>query len=180
MKAMTASPQVRRCLWIALFALFAVAPLAWSQSTVTCSSDDGHLHTCNIGPNRGVRMVRQRSGSACIQGRTYGVRGQQIWVDRGCRADFAVLGGGRGPNDQHDNYDRGGRYDNGGAGSRVVTCSSDDGHRHSCNVGAADGIRMVRQRSGSPCIEGRTFGYSRGQIWVDRGCRADFEVRGRR
>jgi hypothetical protein len=179
MQVRTASPQARRFLWIAVFAIAAFALPAWSQSTVTCSSDDEHYHTCNIGPNHGVRMVRQRSGSPCIEGRTYGVRGNQIWVDRGCRADFEVrAGGGRGgyEGDHRDN----GRYDGGGGGSRVVTCSSDDGHRHSCDVGAAEGIRMVRQRSGSPCIEGRTFGYSRGQIWVDRGCRADFEVRGRR
>jgi hypothetical protein len=190
MKSLTASSQVRHCLWITLFVVFAFAPLAWSQSVVTCSSDDMHLHTCNIGPNRGVRMVRQRSGSACIQGRTYGVRGEQIWVDRGCRADFEVLAGGRGGYHDHDHdrdhdrdrdhYDRD-RYDHDhGGGARIVTCSSDDGHRHTCDVGAAEGIRMVNQRSGSPCINGRTYGFYRGQIWVDRGCRADFEVRGRR
>jgi hypothetical protein len=92
MKAIAASPQVRRCLWIAVFALFTVVPSAWSQSTVTCSSDDGHLHACNIGPKRGVRMVSQRSGSACVEGRTFGYARGQIWVDRGCRADFEVRG----------------------------------------------------------------------------------------
>jgi hypothetical protein len=35
---------------------------------------------------------------------------------------------------------------------------------------------MVNQRSGSPCIQGQTWGYSRNQIWVDRGCRADFQL----
>jgi hypothetical protein len=35
---------------------------------------------------------------------------------------------------------------------------------------------LVRQRSGSPCIEGRTWGRDRSGVWVDRGCRADFEV----
>jgi hypothetical protein len=179
MKISTVSPWIGRCLWIAVFVISAMSLPAWSQSIVTCSSNDGGYHTCGIGPNHGVRMVRQRSGSPCVEGQTYGVRGNQVWVNRGCRADFEVrAGGGRGGyvGDHHDN----GRYDNGGGGGRVVTCSSDDGHRHACDVGQAEGIRMVRQRSGSPCIEGRTFGYSRGQIWVDRGCRADFEVRGRR
>jgi len=58
----------------------------------------------------------------------------------------------------------------------VIHCSSDDGHRAFCEVDTHRGVRMVRQISGSPCEEGRTWGYDRRGIWVDRGCRADFEV----
>src|SRR5512147_629427 len=35
---------------------------------------------------------------------------------------------------------------------------------------------MTRQISGSPCTQGSTWGYDSNQIWVDRGCRAEFEV----
>jgi hypothetical protein len=35
---------------------------------------------------------------------------------------------------------------------------------------------MVNQRSGSPCVQGQTWGFNRSQIWVDRGCRADFQL----
>ncbi len=38
----------------------------------------------------------------------------------------------------------------------------------------AVGVQMTNQRSGSPCIQGQTWGYDRQGIWVDRGCRADF------
>jgi hypothetical protein len=57
---------------------------------------------------------------------------------------------------------------------RRVTCASDDGRRHYCRVNTDRGVRLVNQRSGSPCIQGRTWGYDRRGIWVDRGCRADF------
>jgi len=58
----------------------------------------------------------------------------------------------------------------------VLRCSSDDGRRTFCEADTGRGVRMVRQISGSPCEEGRTWGYDRRGIWVDRGCRAEFEV----
>jgi len=58
----------------------------------------------------------------------------------------------------------------------VLRCSSDDGRRAFCETDTGRGVRMVRQISGSPCEEGRTWGYDRRGIWVDRGCRAEFEV----
>src|ERR1700760_2861467 len=57
---------------------------------------------------------------------------------------------------------------------RQVTCASDDMKRHLCRVDTSRGVTMVNQRSGSPCVQGQTWGYSRSGIWVDRGCRADF------
>src|ERR1700761_3136814 len=57
---------------------------------------------------------------------------------------------------------------------RNVTCASDDMKRHLCRVDTSRGVTMVNQRSGSPCVQNQTWGYSRQGIWVDRGCRADF------
>jgi Protein of unknown function (DUF3011) len=58
-----------------------------------------------------------------------------------------------------------------------ITCASDDGNRHYCAADTRYGVRMVNQRSGSPCRQGYSWGYDRRGIWVDRGCRADFIVR---
>ena len=58
-----------------------------------------------------------------------------------------------------------------------ITCASDDGNRHYCAADTRYGVRMVNQRSGSPCKQGYSWGYDRRGIWVDRGCRADFIVR---
>ncbi len=57
---------------------------------------------------------------------------------------------------------------------RIVTCASDNGKRHYCGVDTSRGVRMVNQRSGSPCMQGQTWGYDNRGAWVDRGCRADF------
>jgi len=58
----------------------------------------------------------------------------------------------------------------------TMNCSSDDMRRHYCSVDTSGGVQMIRQRSDASCIQGRTWGYDRRGIWVDRGCRADFQV----
>ena len=60
----------------------------------------------------------------------------------------------------------------------TLTCSSDNGRRVHCNADTRGGARLVRQISGSPCNQGSTWGYDSQGIWVDRGCRAEFEVAG--
>ena len=57
-----------------------------------------------------------------------------------------------------------------------ITCASDDMRRHYCRIDTQGRVRMVNQRSGSPCIQGQTWGFDNSGIWVDRGCRADFVV----
>lgn len=60
---------------------------------------------------------------------------------------------------------------------QTVYCESGDMKRHWCSEGIGRRVSLVRQRSTSPCVKGRTWGVDRSGIWVDRGCRADFEVR---
>jgi Protein of unknown function (DUF3011) len=134
---------------------------------VYCASDDFYRHFCSVNAYGGVEIIRQRSESACIYGRTWGVAGNSIWVDRGCRADFAVGTG---------EYYGGGDYN----GARTFYCASDDFNFHGCRVDTCGGVRLIRQRSDSPCVFGRTWGYDERGVWVDRGCRADFVVGYRR
>ena len=152
-----------------------------------CASDDGRRNYCNVDTRYGVQLVRQRNGSPCIQGRTWGYDRRGIWVDRGCRADFTIgnqaYGGNRdygyGRNRDYG-YGRNREYDYGRdrvGGIQTFYCESGDGKRHWCSEGLTGTVRLVRQRSGSPCIQGQTWGRDRGGVWVDRGCRADFEVR---
>ena len=61
-------------------------------------------------------------------------------------------------------------------GSSTITCASNDGRRNICPADTRNGVQLVNQRSGSPCTFGRTWGYDARSIWVDRGCRADFQV----
>ena len=60
---------------------------------------------------------------------------------------------------------------------QTVYCESGDMKRHWCSEGIGRNVRLLRQRSEARCLQGRTWGVDRSGIWVDRGCRADFEVR---
>jgi hypothetical protein len=156
---------------------------AWAQSgitaqngrNVTCASDDMKRHLCRVDTSRGVQMVKQRSGSPCIQGQTWSYDRSGIWVDRGCRADFYL--GGRGPG---NGGGPGGPYPGPGPGTGrppsgvTITCSSNNGRRNYCPANTSRGVRLTNQRSGSPCVQGKTWGFTEKSIWVDNGCRADF------
>lgn len=132
----------------------------WGQNyNVYCASDDGRRNRCPVDASGGVRLVRQRSGSPCAYGATWGYDRRGIWVDRGCRADFEIGQAGWQP-----------------PASNIIYCPSDDGGRKVCRADTSRGVRIVRQRSDADCIYNRTWGYDRMGIWVDRGCRADFET----
>jgi len=151
---------------------------------ITCASDDMRRHYCRIDTQGRVRMVNQRSGSPCIQGQTWGFDGGGIWVDRGCRADFVVGRGGSGyypppPGPGNGYYPPPPRPPGPPPGpppSSTITCSSNNMKRNFCSVYTGRGVRLVYQRSGSACVQGQTWGWNSQGIWVDRGCRADFQV----
>jgi Protein of unknown function (DUF3011) len=61
------------------------------RRTFSCESKDNRTSYCEI-PVRGhVEVFRQRSSRPCIHGQSWGVRGNQVWVEQGCRAEFAVF-----------------------------------------------------------------------------------------
>jgi hypothetical protein len=135
----------------------------WGESyMVYCSSDEMERVWCPADSRFGVKLIRQRSEASCIEGSSWGYGKRGIWVDRGCRADFRVTG------DWQRNA------------AALVYCPSDYMQRNFCRVNTLDGVFIVRQRSEADCVFNRTWGYARDGIWVDRGCRADFEVIDRR
>jgi Protein of unknown function (DUF3011) len=60
--------------------------------------------------------------------------------------------------------------------AQSISCSSDDGRRHYCPADTRGGVQLLRQRSQSACQQGYSWGFDRGGVWVDRGCRADFTI----
>jgi hypothetical protein len=136
--------------------------------TVRCDSNDNRYVRCPADTRGGAQIVRQYSKSQCIEGRTWGVDRDAVWVSSGCRAEFALgRGGGNG----------GGWGNNGGAGyGDTVRCDSNDNRYHQCPIDARR-VVLVRQYSKSQCIEGQTWGYERGYVWVSNGCRAEFAGR---
>ena len=138
--------------------------------TITCSSNDGKRNFCQANTRGGVQLTRQISGSACVQGQTWGWNNNQIWVDRGCRAEFMTGNNGGGWNGG------GGGWNGGGNNGQTITCSSNDGKRNFCQANTRGGVQLTRQISGSACVQGQTWGWNNNQIWVDRGCRAEFRT----
>lgn len=63
-----------------------------SDIRLTCQSDDYRYRMCQVDTGRGggVRIERQLSHTACIEGRTWGWNRAGIWVSGGCAAVFRV------------------------------------------------------------------------------------------
>jgi len=62
---------------------------------------------------------------------------------------------------------------------QTITCEANNKNRKYCGSYRPDEVSFQRQISGSPCIEGGTWGVDRSGLWVEQGCRAVFII-GRR
>ena len=62
--------------------------------------------------------------------------------------------------------------------AEVVRCESEDQRRVQCAMETRSGVYMIRQLSQTPCIRESDWGVDREGVWVARGCRAEFGVRG--
>ncbi len=76
---------------------------------------------------------------------------------------LAAAGGAQAQNYGYDDDRHGGR-DGGG----IVRCESVKNRSNECRLEGRP--RLIRQLSGSPCVEGETWGQSRSGVWVTRGC----------
>jgi len=97
-----------RFFWSAGLVLgFLVLPMvAVAQQSFKCESNNGRRNYCgNYGEGQ-VRLDRQISGSPCVEGQTWGVDRNGLWVDRGCRAYFAIRESRREGGAYRDNDDR--------------------------------------------------------------------------
>lgn len=136
---------------------------AAGNGIVHCESTDGRTRECPADTSRGIRMVRQISRTACIEGQTWGASRGGIWVTQGCRADFASGYGSSG---------------NSGYGAQVLRCESSDGRHKQCPADTGGGVELVRQLSRSACLRNQSWGTDHGGVWVSQGCRAEFRIGG--
>lgn len=125
-----------------------------------CSSDGNKYRECQLPVNGRAQLVKRRSDAACIEGRSWGQRGDRVWVDKGCRARFVVV-----------------RGSSPGTGSSTIDCQSENGRYRECAIGPGRFGRLVREYSNDRCREDRTWGTRNGSVWVTEGCRGRFEVR---
>jgi len=56
-----------------------------------------------------------------------------------------------------------------------IVCESRNRNFNECRVQTDNNVRLVRQISRDECRRNRSWGFDRNRIWVDRGCRAEFE-----
>lgn len=132
----------------------------WNSQTVTCSSNDKRRHECRVPFNGRPVLVENISSTNCIEGQNFGGGGGVIWVDRGCRGRFSE--------------GRGSSIGNSG----TIRCESQNNRQQVCNTGWRNAT-LVRQLSGTRCVEGQNWGQRSGSVWVSGGCRAEFaEARG--
>ena len=59
---------------------------------VICESKSEMRRECGVTVERRVTLVKQLSNAACEAGRSWGWDRTGIWVDKGCRGQFALLG----------------------------------------------------------------------------------------
>jgi len=155
-------PPLARLAIAALLCVCAAPALA--QYTMRCESRNYAHNFCpSAGPVISASVVRQISSSPCVLGRTWGWRGNGIWVADGCEAEFVV----RSSAANHPPPPAAG----------LTVCESREYRYNFCATGRVRSAQLVQQRSQAPCIQGRTWGWTRDGIWVDQGCEATFRIR---
>lgn len=61
-------------------------------------------------------------------------------------------------------------------GQDQIECSSRDGRYTLCRTETGRGVTLIRQLSKTACVQNQSWGFTREGIWVDRGCRARFQI----
>ena len=57
----------------------------------------------------------------------------------------------------------------------MIRCASDGDYRH-CRADTRDGVRLYRQLSNHACRYNDSWGYDQRGVWVDNGCRGEFQL----
>ncbi|QIK81644.1 DUF3011 domain-containing protein [Lysobacter sp. HDW10] len=135
----------------------------YGNQVILCESVGRRWKLCAADTSNGVNLVRQVSDeSPCIRNQSWGVRSEGVWVASGCRAEFSV-GDPIVPPET-------------GEPARITRCDSENGMRTRCRLKTGKGVRLVQRISSSPCTFGSTWGFDESEIWVRRGCRAEFQI----
>lgn len=146
-----------------------------NSQTVRCESRGNNRRECRADTRGGVRLNRVLGGQ-CQQGRDWGWRDGQIWVDNGCRGEFITGSfggsGGNWNNNNNNNWNNGG----GNWSGDTIRCESRNNNYRECRADTRGGVQLVRVLGGN-CQQNRSWGWRNDLIWVDNGCRADFQTR---
>lgn len=155
--------------------------------TVSCHSNHREFRRCQVGLWDDVALVQQDSDTRCVRGDNWGLDGTAVWVTGGCRGVFAEVRHRtlrRHARDRRHGRQPAAQFPPSHAWDRDIefVCQSRDQHYKLCqvDVGPRGWVELKKRESGAECIRGRSWGWNRAGIWVDRGCRARFVVHRRR
>ncbi len=138
-------------------------PAGGGTARITCESTANARRECPIPAGATARLVTQTSDQPCRLNQTYGLTTTYVWVAAGCRGVIEVTRGGGSSGD--------------GATTTRITCESRGGDsRQQCAVAGATAVRLVRQLGISRCTLDETYGIGFGHLWVNNGCRGEFDV----
>lgn len=127
----------------------------------TCASPDHRYRECQLPVDGRARLVKRKSDAPCIEGQSWGQRGDRVWVNRGCRAKFEVVRSGGG---------------GGGSGAgQQIDCRSQNNRYQECTIRQGFDARILRDYSGR-CRKDSTWGTRPGILWVTSGCQGRFEL----
>jgi len=124
-----------------------------------CESKGNRWTHCPSETRAGVELVRQLSKNPCMRGQNWGADARGVWVSGGCRAEFRMMV------DVANETPR-----------QIVRCDSVEKRPRHCPIDTKGGVRVFKQLSRAACVEGRTWGVDDNGIWVEGGCRAEFEI----
>lgn len=127
-----------------------------------CASVEGKYRECQLPVDGRARLVKQKSDAPCVQGRSWGQRGDRVWVDDGCRAKFEVSFGGGGGS--------------GGGSGQHVECRSEQQRYRECRIPGGYVGKLMNDDSGGKCRNAGAWGTRDGLIWVNYGCKGRFEL----
>lgn len=125
-----------------------------------CASRDERYRECQLPIDGRARLVKRKSDSPCIEGSSWGQKGDRVWVDRGCRATFEVVRGGGG----------------GAGGGSSVECRSDGGRYRECAIPRGYVARLVEDFTSGKCRTPGSWGSRDGVVWVNHGCKGRFSL----
>jgi len=169
MRAVDPDPQdvpmrlVARLAFVAVLAFLAPG-LAHAQPDLRCESRNYSYQFCSTnGEVTGAQLTFQDSRAPCIQGQTWGWSRNGIWVSNGCSGRFRVETFRPGPPPWSGNS---------------LTCDSRNYGYDFCPVPTrVYSAELVYQRSNTPCVLGRNWGWRDDGVWVNNGCQGEFRVR---
>jgi hypothetical protein len=136
---------------------------------IVCRSQNNREENCYARTENRVRLLQQYSSTQCVEGRNWRYTSNQIQVRDGCGGRFGYGYGNSGGS--------GGGWGGGGSNQGFagqLECRSQDNRYRRCTAFTDNRVELLRQFSSSECTRGRSWGFDRNSIWVDRGCQARF------